>query len=322
MHTLPLYPQPVEVEIELTNFCNATCVACPRHEITAPNNYMNDEVFNTILSKYKEYKKTLKINMIENAANYPYLTFAGMGDPLLHPKVYSRIKQAKDSGFNVCVITNGTMLNAKNIDLLVNTGVDEVLVSVWGIEEDEYQRSMGLKNIRRTVGNVEKLYPQLKEAGKKFQVVWVNSGYLNSSRDQIVDFWTKKGIPVEGEDIHAWNRAGYLKDELLFRNVHLRSIDFQKEIWCHQMYFTNVITHNGDAIICSNDFYKKTVVVGNILTDEVDTISANIHGVLARKQQNAICKLCKKSSHNYTYASFPWDAVLPEEEKRRYKYAE
>ena len=52
MLQLPTLPEPTEIEIETTNYCNARCVACPRNKLMAPKGYMDEQVFSVLLEKY------------------------------------------------------------------------------------------------------------------------------------------------------------------------------------------------------------------------------------------------------------------------------
>lgn len=316
---LPIVPELTELEIELTNICNATCVTCPRSAITAPKGYMEAAVFEKIIDSYTSYRDQLRINQLQHKSRFPFITLAGMGDPLLHKGAYDFIRLASDRDFPVSVITNGTMLNEHNAMKLADSGVKNVYISVWGVNEEEYKAAMGLGNFDRILKNVEYFAVLARKKEIEFKVVWVKTKYIQSSMQEIRSFWGERGITIDIEDTTPWNRGGYVDSEYI-DPPSLKHVDFQKKIWCGQLYFTDTVTWSGDFILCCNDYFEKTTLLGNIYTDSLQEIAARKLEILQHKRCPSICGKCTKPSHNYLYGSWPWDSLLPPSEKSKYTY--
>jgi heme d1 biosynthesis radical SAM protein NirJ len=74
----------------------------------------------------------------------PVLILSG-GEPLLRPDIFDISRRAKDMGFYVGLSSNGTLIDASNIDRIAAVGYDYVGVSLDGIREthDVFRRKEG-----------------------------------------------------------------------------------------------------------------------------------------------------------------------------------
>ena len=68
------------VEIELTGYCNARCVHCPRGDMRA-SKMMTERTFDAILDRYSLYRNQLCAEAGAEARIFPRLLFAGGGEP-------------------------------------------------------------------------------------------------------------------------------------------------------------------------------------------------------------------------------------------------
>jgi MoaA/NifB/PqqE/SkfB family radical SAM enzyme len=62
-----------------------------------------------------------------------YMDITG-GEPTLHPNIIQIIKYALSKGVRTCIITNAIVSESKTTELL-NSGLDEFLISIHGLEE-------------------------------------------------------------------------------------------------------------------------------------------------------------------------------------------
>jgi sulfatase maturation enzyme AslB (radical SAM superfamily) len=202
---------------------------------------------------------------------------------------------------------------------LVNAGIDQVYISFWGIKKDEYERTMGL-DYDKVLKNIEN-FAKVFSNKMSLTITWIKSKKIQSTPSDIQEFWDKKGILVENEDTLPWNRAGYLTDEVfsqLFKEFP--TISYEKKIWCSQLFFTDTISWNGDIVLCSQDYFEKKCVLGNINNVSVRQIAEMKRDILQKKTKIDLCERCRKPSHNYGFASAPWDKILSLEEKSKYWY--
>ncbi|HEB92714.1 MAG TPA: heme d1 biosynthesis radical SAM protein NirJ [Gammaproteobacteria bacterium] len=124
-------PGPVVIW-NLIRRCNLTCKHC--YSISAdkdfPGELSREEIF-TVMDDLKDF-------------HVPVLILSG-GEPLLHPDIFDLSHRAKAMGFYVGLSTNGTLIDASNIDSIAAVGYDYVGISIDGIEEthDVFRRMDG-----------------------------------------------------------------------------------------------------------------------------------------------------------------------------------
>lgn len=120
-----LYEMLTSVEFNVTELCTRTCTFCPRSDP----------------SIYKNRKRHISVETITNACNslseieYDMrVTFAGFGEPLLHPDLYSCISACRDILPKLKVIeiiTNGDMLTKEIAKQLSGAGLSNITVSMY-----------------------------------------------------------------------------------------------------------------------------------------------------------------------------------------------
>lgn len=124
-------PGPVVIW-NLIRRCNLTCKHC--YSISADIDFKGelntDEVF-TVMDDLKAF-------------GVPVLILSG-GEPLLRPDIFDISRRAKDMGFYVGLSSNGTLIDADNIDAIADVGYDYVGISIDGNQKthDLFRRKDG-----------------------------------------------------------------------------------------------------------------------------------------------------------------------------------
>ena len=120
-----------EVRYEVTDHCNATCIMCPReeHEHGREHGIMSQD----------KYEKSID-EVIRLGAKKVVLT--GFGEPMLDKNLELKIKHAKSKGLSTYIITNGSVLNSKRAQGILEAGLDEMRVSFYGMGKDTYNTVM------------------------------------------------------------------------------------------------------------------------------------------------------------------------------------
>jgi heme d1 biosynthesis radical SAM protein NirJ len=124
-------PGPVVIW-NLIRRCNLTCKHC--YSISADIDFKGElsttEVF-TVMDDLKEF-------------GVPVLILSG-GEPLLRPDIFDISRRARDMGFYVGLSSNGTLIDADNIDEIAAVGYDYVGISIDGMREthDRFRRKQG-----------------------------------------------------------------------------------------------------------------------------------------------------------------------------------
>lgn len=122
---------PSNVHIDVTNGCNARCITCWDHSplLTVPRSRawkgrtLSWEAFEAVLAA------------LDRMGSCKAVVLSGMGEPLLHPRIYDMMAEVKRRGWHLTVLSN---LVAADLPRLVASGVDNLLVGVHGATPDAY----------------------------------------------------------------------------------------------------------------------------------------------------------------------------------------
>ena len=134
---------PYALSVEVSTFCNLHCTECPSglRKFTRPTGLINHDFFKQIIDQVK--------------GHLVYLTLYFQGEPYLHPQFLSLVRYAHDNGIYTATSTNGHFLTKENAQETIVSGLDRVIVSLDGLDQETYSKY-------RVSGNVEKVKNGLK----------------------------------------------------------------------------------------------------------------------------------------------------------------
>ena len=133
---------PVCLYLETTNRCNLPCTTCPRtFEELEPAANMSWDLFRSIVDQYPDIARVV---------------LHGVGEPLMVPNLPRMIRYLKARGTYVLFNTNGTLLNERRGRDLVESGLDELRVSLDAAEPEAFKAVRGKDAFDRIVANVRK----------------------------------------------------------------------------------------------------------------------------------------------------------------------
>ena len=131
---------PVCLYLETTNRCNLLCTTCPRtYEKLEPEADMSWTLFQSI---------------VDQVPNIARVVLHGVGEPMLVKHLPRMIRYLKDRGAYVLFNTNGTLLNARKGRELVDTGLDELRVSLDAADAKTFILVRGKDFFNRILKNV------------------------------------------------------------------------------------------------------------------------------------------------------------------------
>jgi pyruvate-formate lyase-activating enzyme len=318
---LPQVPEPVELEIELTNICNASCSVCPRLDMPQ-SGILQPDTLERILDAYVELRERHSLNRALAGAMFPRLTVAGGGEPMLHPRAIEMMARMVARGFPVHLITNGSRISERRVEPLLATGITSIAVSFWGIVAEDYEAAMRLP-FAPTLARVERLAAAARRAGVRLAVTWVATPQVRSAPAEIQEFWAARGIDVEVADNDAWNRGGLIQiGAPAGPTVAARLPDPRRRIWCSDLFFTDAWTWQGDCVLCCcNYFTSGSIVLGNIRTHDLRDIAAIKGEILRRRPLPAMCDVCEQPRRSQsTWLAEPWLPLLTPEERAMVTY--
>lgn len=282
---------PKHIMIQTSSFCNAICGFCPYPETKDffPQGVMNDALFEKIASECKEYSHITRI--------MPYL----MNEPLTDKKIANRIDCLKSNNPDAWIhfLSNGALLNNNTADKILNSSLDQICFSVYGIDPSLYKRVMGL-DLDLVISNILKFKEKADKAGKSQQYVMITffkwQGLDASEAKKAVAFWREHGISEISVFDGPISRAGNVGS---IAGPHKKKIAGCNSIWCDDMVH---ILYNGDVVLCCMD-WRRSTVVGNVSentiyeiwhSDRYRELREKVLG-LKKSADDFLCKRCESS---------------------------
>src|SRR5580693_9277265 len=142
---------PVCIYLEVTNRCNLLCETCPRtFEALEPPADMSWQLFTSIIDQVPEVARVV---------------LHGVGEPMLVKSLPRMIRYLKERGIYVLFNTNGTLLAPRKRREIIETGLDELRVSLDAAEAESFLKVRGKDMFDRIVRNVTEFTALQREIG-------------------------------------------------------------------------------------------------------------------------------------------------------------
>jgi radical SAM protein with 4Fe4S-binding SPASM domain len=266
---------PRTVRVETTNHCQADCSFCPRSTIGRAKGFMKQELFEKVVRECADGGCRL-------------IHLHGFGEPLLDKQLPERIRFCKQSGIpRVKIFTNGDLLRGELAQRLLESGVDEIKISIDGADAKEFNLlRVGLDHgkVLENVKAFRKLRDQVEAAKPKI----VAATCQTSNREQTEKMLDGVVDRIDFTHIHNWGGA---LGQLTAKRVRKP---------CDRLWRTFTVLVNGDASLCCLDYSGK-VILGNVNQHRITEIWNNeryrelrrLHRE-SRQDQIPLCSNCTK----------------------------
>ncbi|HEY1795619.1 MAG TPA: radical SAM protein [Stellaceae bacterium] len=166
--------EPVCLYLETTNRCNLLCTTCPRtFEVLEPPGDMRWDLFTHIVDQFP---------------NIARVVLHGVGEPMMVPALPRMIRYLKDRGTYVLFNTNGTLLTPRKGQELIDSGLDELRVSIDAAEPQAFKLVRGRDMFTRIVRRVAAFRAMQRElaADRPRVSLWLTG--LKETIGQLDDF--------------------------------------------------------------------------------------------------------------------------------------
>jgi radical SAM protein with 4Fe4S-binding SPASM domain len=279
---------PLIYQIEPTSRCNLACRCCPRQE----------------LDSYIDMPMALFDSIVDQIAPYAYaVKLSYLGEPLLHPDIITMIQCLKQrTAAHVSLYTNATRLTHKLGVDLIRSGLDEIVFSLDGFDEETY--SFNRRKARRSLvwRNIEDflLLKLRRKPSATINCVRL-ANVTGEERNRLREYWAEYNCPVEFSPFVTW--SGQLRNwQSLSSELKRSPIDKLARVPCAELWYKTLITADGEILVCCND-YKRTVYLGNVKNSTIanvwngDAMVALRESHIAAEYSNAkICGHCNEWS--------------------------
>jgi radical SAM protein with 4Fe4S-binding SPASM domain len=239
---------PLVLNIEPTNNCNLSCAVCPRSRSGRQVGYIKFSLFKKIIDEAAGYGKLLMLNLHKD------------GEPLLHPELPEMIAYAKKKKVarTIHLNTNGLLLSSEKIKEIIDSGIDDITISVDAFSAETFRRLKG----KDLLGKVEENIRAYFRTKKKHAPPWTRVKIMEfgPTKDEIEPFikkWEKIADETQVTGIHNWSGGIDVPptDEISF-------IKDKQRFPCIFLWYMLVVNWDGKVGLCSVD-WKNSYVAGD-----------------------------------------------------------
>ncbi|GHV21495.1 hypothetical protein AGMMS49959_10720 [Planctomycetales bacterium] len=225
--------------------------------------------------------------------------FCGMGEGLLDKDLPLFIKKAKSIADEVQLITNGALLNNELSLALIDAGLDNIRISLQGLNADDYFRVCGVKldfeNFRK---NIKFLYENKKQCTVCLKIIEGIDGVTYRQEDLLAVFGSICDVILTERAIRLQQGTAQLQDGTLYSSqTHEVQV-------CFLPFYRMYISANGD-VLCGSD----AIIVGNLLENTFSEVWQGkklndlwILQLSGKRAEHPPCSTC--SFPNYLYTEY------------------
>lgn len=148
--------------VEPSGKCNLACTFCDLHSgriegVESLKGQMTEQTFTRIVDQLAAMPFALK-----------EMLFHGNGEPLLNKKLpdFIRLAKARSVTKKCRLTTNGTMLTPKNLERVIDAGVDEIHVSLDVVDRQGYKELKGADLYDKVAANLDHAIAYLEKYAK------------------------------------------------------------------------------------------------------------------------------------------------------------
>lgn len=291
---------PKTAQIEVTNRCNLDCKMCPREHLNVEYKDMDFELFKILINKLKGVSEIILM---------------GWGEPLIHPQIAEMIQYSHNAGFKTRLTSNAVLLNDKNINKIINTGLDEITFSIDSVHSSDFGHTVtsqveNIKNfankfplfpitLQTTIykNREEEIFGIIKFANKikaKINIGRLDMRFNNELKRpnfkeeksivlKLVEFGDKQGVLVNCM-YHSIDK-GFKR----FAYKLIKGLLHQGGRYCLRIHDYIYVDLKGNIIPCG---YLYKYNLGSLLKEDLKDIWHSKKNRQFRENQKKICKKC------------------------------
>ena len=254
---------PSYIQLQTINACQAACTMCPydTYSKVFQRGRMDDDLFEKVVSEIAQHPETHSfIPMLQN-------------EPLLDKKLFDRLRRFRElSGNNIEIemVTNGALLTDEAVNNIRDVRLDILDISLDALTKETYESIRIGLDFDQVMAGVERVI----EADLPHTKILVRLVRQRNNFHEVKSFakrWRSRGVGVFIYSAH--DRAGAVTnfDERIRVPREAQTLFHKIERKASRMYFGHCpipftlasILHNGDVLMCVNDWARKEIV-GNV----------------------------------------------------------
>lgn len=263
---------PKNMLMEVTNFCNHSCLFCANSKCTKPRGFIDSNLAKKIL------KDAYMLGTRE-------VGFYGTGEPLLNRELESHISYAKELGYEYTYITtNGALLTEERAKSLLEAGIDSIKFSINASNREDYYLIHGKDDFDTVIENLVCVDSMRKRLNKKVALYVSHIATRYTDKDQGP---LKEKILKYVDDIlflDCRNIAGCMANEIKdYLSVDEKMGLHPQNGVCPLIFKKFHVTYEGYLTMCCADF-QNYLVIADLSKENLGDAWNNEHACSLRKK--------------------------------------
>lgn len=287
------------IHIHTANICTAKCVFCPYQQHVDPKSVMDLNLFKTIIDQY-----------VRLGGDRVYFS-PNAGDPLVDPSLTKKAAYARSVGVNyIGMITNGILLGKKEMYKQLLPLVDNIGISLPGLNRETYKRLFGVDKALAVKNNLmalakEKIKKKLNtEILLLFRIDRPFSDIMADQEMESLKPLIENGtIKVDMDDIlmEVDDWCGQISSSDLPGLMKLEKRKYKTKVEpCSRLFSDLTVLPDGTAKVCASRYLKThydELVIGDLKESSLsDTFFGPRHKRILENIMNGkwptVCETC------------------------------
>lgn len=284
--------RPAHLKIELTNYCNLACPMCPHAQMQREVGYMKPALFYRILD--------------QAAPHVEFVYLHHLGESLFHGRIGDFIRYGRTLGVATGLSTNATFLDRRKGRLLLESGLDFLVISLDGATEKSYQRMRVGGNFASTLENVRAFIALKTQIENSTQVVvqLIVTEHNRHEIDRFARTWEGQA-QVMIKQARDWAGQVTIPLSELDKTGGRSAIQHTP---CRMLWTELTVLWDGSVVPCANVFERQNVL-GDLSRESLDEVwnGAALRALRLAHLRDAVseipvCATCPR--HPFEHADF------------------
>jgi radical SAM protein with 4Fe4S-binding SPASM domain len=263
-------------------------------ELSRPAGFMDMDMFRSLIDRL--------------SPQLAWLTLYFQGEPYLNPLFFDFTAYAKSKGIFISSSTNGHFLDAVNAEATVKSGLDRLIISVDGTDQQVYESYRAGGSLQKVIQGIKALAKAKRRLRSNTPKIIIQFLVLRSNQNQLHSI-RKKGIEWGGDKVEIKTAQFYNfknGNPLMPSSGKYSRYRMEDGGWriknkfpnhCFRMWSSCVITWDGRVVPCCYDKDARNVL-GDIGVNSFSEIwkSSEYRGfrqmILSQRKQLEICTNC------------------------------
>lgn len=247
---------PLQIDVWASDVCNLKCPMCVRNQSGHKSGFMPPEIIEKVLAEAKD-KGLYAFNL------------GGLGEPMLLPKFFDYIIKAKAAGVvDVNVHTNGTRLEPNANRLIIESGLDRLIVSLDAVTKETYEKIRIGASFDKVYAGLKDLIKQKTDSKSSTPDIKLNIIDMGDADEikQFIDYWQSQVDRISILPFVEFDENG----RELAKDYANRQ--YPDNFVCAWLWQRLSVMRDGKVHACFRDISVRSEIVGDLATQSIEEI--------------------------------------------------